>query len=196
SASTGSWTRPISRSCASCSRRWTMETAELLQALLEATVATSAATLVVLVLRRTLRAAFGARVAYAAWALVPVSLFAVSLPTAPASMAMPSLLPVAFAVAPPAGHAMASAAAVPGTTVLVALSWLLGTSAATAVSARRQRAFRIGLGQLRRHDEGLQAETSAGLPATLGWLRPAIVLPSDFDSRYEPGQRTLMLAHE
>ena len=61
-----------------------MGATELLQGLLEATVATSLATILVLGLRRPLRAAFGARTAYAAWALVPASLLAVLLPEAEA----------------------------------------------------------------------------------------------------------------
>ena len=46
-----------------------MATTELLQGLFEATVAGSVAVLLVLVLRRPLRAGFGAGVAYAAFAV-------------------------------------------------------------------------------------------------------------------------------
>ena len=70
-----------------------------LETLFEATLATSVAVLLVLALRRPLRAAFGARVAYGAWVLVPASLVAVLLPAAavaPGShpvLAMPRALP-------------------------------------------------------------------------------------------------------
>src|SRR3546814_11504438 len=73
---------------------------------------------------------------------------------------------------------------------------MLGVVAALALFAHRQRSFRRGLGRLRKHRDGLQADASAGLPAAMGWLRPAIVLPADFDSRYDARQRALMLTHE
>ena len=170
-----------------------MGATELLQGLLEATVATSLATILVLGLRRPLRAAFGARTTYAAWALVPASLLAVLLPAAPAAVSLPVL--ATLAVAPAAAHA-GGAAVASGAGVLVSMSWVLGVVAALALLATAQRRFRRSLGQLRPREEGLQAESSAGLPATMGWPRPAIVLPSDFDSRYDASQRALMLAHE
>src|SRR5690606_12969634 len=195
SAAIANSTRPTSRRCASCSRRSMMGANELLRSLLEATAFTSLAILLVLALRRPLRAGFGSRVAYAAWALVPVSLIAVLLPAAPVSVALPALAPVAFTYVPQAADGVAHAASVGANGVLAAL-WVLGTVAAISLLVHRQRRFRRGLGQLRRRADGLQADASAGLPAAMGWLRPAIVLPADFDSRYDAGQRALMLAHE
>src|SRR5690606_3420500 len=107
SAAIANSTRPTSRRCASCSRRSTMGANELLRSLLEATAFTSLAILLVLALRRPLRAGFGSRVAYAAWALVPVSLIAVLLPAAPVSVALPALAPVAFTYVPQAADGVA-----------------------------------------------------------------------------------------
>ena len=56
--------------------------AALLDLLLETTLAASAALALVLLLRRPLRRAFGAAVAYACWALVPAAVIAVLLPAA------------------------------------------------------------------------------------------------------------------
>lgn len=53
------------------------------QELLETTIAGSTALVLVLLLRRHLRAAFGAAVAYAAWLLVPAALVAMLLPAPP-----------------------------------------------------------------------------------------------------------------
>lgn len=170
-----------------------MDATELLHTLLEATLATSLALLLVLAIRRPLRTWFGARVAYLAWALVPASLLAVLLPAAPAALALPAIDTVVLA--PASGRTIdAGLAAGPG--MWIAAAWFAGAAAAAGLLAIMQRRFRIGLGRLRPHDEGLQAEASAGLPATMGWLRPVVLLPVDFDSRYDAHQRALMLAHE
>ena len=59
-----------------------MTAADLFRVLCETTVAGSAAILLVLALRRPMRHAFGAGIAYAAWALVPLAMLAVLLPAA------------------------------------------------------------------------------------------------------------------
>ncbi|WP_222423743.1 M56 family metallopeptidase, partial [Lysobacter antibioticus] len=60
-----------------------MSAVELLRALAETAAAMSLAIALVLALRRPLRRAFGAGVAYAAWWLVPLAVVAVLLPAAP-----------------------------------------------------------------------------------------------------------------
>ena len=76
-----------------------MASAELLGTLIEATLAVSAAVALVLLLRRRLREAFGARVAYAAWWLVPAALVAVLLPAAVQPVGPVVFTPVATAAA-------------------------------------------------------------------------------------------------
>src|SRR5690606_33250066 len=71
---------PTSPNCASCSRRSTMTHAEMLRWLLESTCASSAAIVLVLLLRRPLRKVFGANAAYLLWALPPLAVLAASLP--------------------------------------------------------------------------------------------------------------------
>src|SRR6476469_5790483 len=58
---------------------------DLLRELMQATLATSVAIVLLLALRRPLRARYGARLAYGAWLLVPVAMIAVWLPAASAS---------------------------------------------------------------------------------------------------------------
>ncbi|HZV39411.1 MAG TPA: M56 family metallopeptidase, partial [Pseudoxanthomonas sp.] len=65
--------------------------AELLRVLCETTLATSAAALLVLALRRPLMARLGASIVYALWALVPVAGLAMLLP-APESAPTPMML--------------------------------------------------------------------------------------------------------
>ena len=57
-----------------------MYATELLRVIFEATVAITMVLILVLLVRKPLRSAFGAGVAYAAWLVVPVALAAVMLP--------------------------------------------------------------------------------------------------------------------
>ena len=169
--------------------------ADLLQALLETTVATTVAVLLVLALRRRLRALFGATVAYAAWALVPVAAIAVLLPAATRPvMAVPMLQVL---VGAPTPTPLAAAAASLDWRPWLGVAWMSGALIAVLWFARQQRGFRQGLGVLQRRADGLQqAQAVDGLPAAIGLWKPAIVLPADFDTRYSSEQRALMVAHE
>jgi beta-lactamase regulating signal transducer with metallopeptidase domain len=75
--------------------------------------------------------------------------------------------------------------------------WAAGVLALAALLWLQQRRFRRRLGHLRRIDAGLwQASTDDLGPVLIGLLRPRIVVPADFDLRYDPQQRELVLAHE
>jgi len=176
-----------------------MNPAEIAQginfALLETTIASTASLLLVLFMRRRLRTAFGASVAYAAWLLVPIATIAVLLP-APAAGTVS--IPVVYTfVAQPIQAVIAGAE--PGINVATWLcsAWFLGATAMLMHFIRQQRRFRTSLGRLFvREADVLQADAVAGLPAALGVFNPVIVLPKDFDTRYSAEQRALMLDHE
>lgn len=165
-----------------------------LEVLLETTLASSAALLLVLGMRKPLRKAFGACVAYGAWALVPAALAAVLLPAAAAApggalpLALPRMLP----------GMMQSAAGGRDPGGWLAAGWLAGAALCAAAMALQQWRFRRGLGRLLQRADGVrEAERdSAGLPATLGLWSPLVVVPPGFDTRYDPTRRELMLAHE
>ena len=172
-----------------------MASPELLQGLIEATLASSAAILLVLSLRRRLRRWFGAQAAYALWVLVPAAMLATLLPAATVDAGhMPvvqALLPPVF-VAPAASEQEAG-----GWSRFLPGLWLSGTAVFAAWSWYAQVAFRRSLGHLRAHGDVLRAQVAqAGLPATLGLWRPQVVLPADFETRFDPAQRALVLAHE
>jgi bla regulator protein BlaR1 len=166
---------------------------------LELLLVTSAACMVILLLRRPVRAAFGARVTYALWWLLPAAVLAVLLPA-------PSIAPntlvldqVTAAFGAPAAIQAAAAPAALGMADLwttLALIWLTGCLCAVVTMVVQQFRFRRGLGALQPlRDDLWKAETSEGLPAVLG-LRARIVLPQDFEDRYGPEQQALVLAHE
>jgi TonB family protein len=167
---------------------------DLIPLLSSTTLATTAAITLVLLLRRPMRAAFGAGTAYGLWALVPIALMAVLLP-APVRPVL--LMPVAVKI----GAAQAITAApmawsVPWAWVLVS-AWASGALAMACLQLWQQRRFLQRLGPLRVHAHGLRvASTSAGLPAVTGVLRPRIVLPADFLVRYDADERALVVAHE
>src|SRR5690606_36334026 len=137
---------------------------------------------------------FGASAAYAAWAVVPAAILAVSLPAA--TVIAPATIgpTVGFAT----GIAIATAAPPafdPATGWL--LAWLVGAFAMGAWLVFQQAAFLRALGAMRPGPAGARVATAtAGLPAVVGVWRPRIVLPSDFASRYTPEQQRLLWAHE
>ena len=172
-----------------------MTAADLFPALCETTVSGSAAILLVLALRRPLRHAFGAGIAYAAWALVPLAMLAVLLPAAQSpALALPVLAlqaPIGLLAGDDAGAAMPDRAT---WAIVVAAS---GTLASALWMIVQQRRFMRGLGSLVDLGDGvLVADAVAGLPAVVGVWRPRIVLPADAMHRYDATERSLMLAHE
>jgi len=166
---------------------------------LELSLATSAACLVVLLVRQPVRTVFGARVAYALWWLLPAAIVAVLLPA-------PSIAPAAIELgraSAGAGSPMALSAETTATTFdlarlwpVLATLWLAGCGIALLRMAEQQRRFRRALGKLEPLQDALwRASAKDGLPAVVG-LRARIVLPADFEYRYAPQQQALVLAHE
>jgi TonB family protein len=80
--------------------------------------------------------------------------------------------------------------------------WLVATWAAGAAGLalsmlRSQRRFRAALGELQAHPDGSWRSRSARIgPAVIGAWRGRVVLPADFDARYDAVQRELVLRHE
>lgn len=170
--------------------------AEPLALLWEATLAGSAAVLLVLGLRRPIRDRLGASAAYALWGCVPVALLAVLLPRGAEA---PLGLPVAWQAVPVAMIEVASEARSGWHRREWLLAfWLAGALASMAVLGWRQWRFRRGLGALRLRQDGFYQSDSAnsGLPAVAGVLRPRILLPADFEHRYTHQEQALVIAHE
>jgi TonB family protein len=171
--------------------------AELLSLLQEGALATSFATLLVLLLRRPLAHLCGAGCLPLLWALVPLAQLAVWLP-APAQefgLGWPVLAPMAVP-ANPAATTAAPAASLPAATWMLLL-WALGALLAAGYFLLLQRRFLRRLGRLRPLHQGILVAESADLgPAVLGILRPHIVLPADFTQRFSEEQQALIIAHE
>ncbi|MDH0867943.1 M56 family metallopeptidase [Mitsuaria sp. GD03876] len=164
----------------------------LLHGLLRQAALLSAIALVLLVARRPLTRHLGPGFAYAAWLALPLLLLVDLLPASRPVTALsaeflrevtPALVPPASLVAP----------AVPARENGVWL-WLWGTGAfAVAVAmAMRQLWFSA---TLTRAADGRSWIGEQG-PALIGLWPARLVLPPDFDTRFDDAQRELVLAHE
>ncbi|HEX6638928.1 MAG TPA: M56 family metallopeptidase [Steroidobacteraceae bacterium] len=169
--------------------------AELLRALIMTTLASSAAVLLVGLLRRPIRRLAGARAAYCLWLLVPALTLAVLIPPPsqillPPTAALPAQLQTMLdvAVADPASNRS------PWIALTLAL-WLSGALVMCAFMLARQRAFMRVLGQAV-HDARGFFRADVAVPMLVGILRPRIVVPADFESRYPPEEQEVVLAHE
>jgi beta-lactamase regulating signal transducer with metallopeptidase domain len=151
-------------------------------------LAMAAAILLVSLLRRPMRAAFHANIAYGLWLLVPAAVLASLLPPRIAAVTAP--LPLAAHLAgtkiPAAlGSARIAVQGLPfdGSIGLFAV-WIAGMGAMLLYLARTQQQFhkaeRLGV---------------AG-PAVVGFFKPYIVVPSDFAAQFSAPEQEAILAHE
>lgn len=170
-----------------------MSAADALATLLESTLATGAALVVILALRRPLRHRFGAGIAYRVWALLPVALVATWLPTPQASTPVNTMLPMHAAAT-----RLVALAHLPDPRPWLLALWLAGAVAMAVLLWRGQRQFVRSLGGTvsSAHRELTASHATDGLPAAVGVLRPRVVLPADFETRYTPEQQALMRCHE
>lgn len=165
----------------------------LLELLARLALAGSGAIIVALLMRRPLRRLAGADAAYLGWLIVPLALVAAALPAmtvAPASML--ALAPALDAAAFVASVAPAS----DGWPDWLLRAWAGGVLATGALFLLGQRSFVRSLGTLAERDGILVAEHARHGPALLGLVRPIIVVPADFATRYTGCEQALILAHE
>lgn len=170
---------------------------ELMRVLVHTSVLSSVAIVIALLLRKPLRRSFGAQAAYVVWSLVPVALVSSALPV---PMQRGQALETVVQLAAPMRSAVAwvtPAGSAPNWLGIAALLWLLGSVGLLVWMTFAQQRFMRSLGELRHGNGGQCAQHDVpGLPATVGVLRPQIVLPTDFETRYSAQQQMLMLAHE
>ncbi len=175
-----------------------MTTHDILALIWRDSLISSIAICVVLALRLPTRRLLGAQAAYLLWVLVPCAVLAAMLPAPehPLTAAL-QIAPAVFAATP-----TIDLAAVPATPTFDAQPWLLAGWIAGAMSLLfvliwQQRRYLRSLGDLVAADDGaLRAQGQGGSPALVGALRPRIVLPHDFDTRFDARERELVLAHE
>jgi bla regulator protein BlaR1 len=172
--------------------------ADLLRSLISATIASSAAVLLVGLLRKPLRAAAGARAAYWLWLLVPAVVLASSLP-APSHILYASFFSLPDQVRSALSTIAVTDAKPQESALLIAggLSiWGAGACAMFVLLLNRQRSFIRSLGALFPDKDGFQRSGAVVAPMLVGAWKPRVVVPLDFEARYAPQERDLVLAHE
>lgn len=172
--------------------------AELVDALIAMTLATSAAAALAATLRKPLRRIAGAQVAYSLWSLIPVSALAVLLP---ARRPLAGVTTWSLPDMPVISDVLSAAVRIhPGVgldyTALFAGVWATGVLAALGILSWRQWMFSRKLGQLVPAQNGLCRCPAATSPMLVGFWRPQIVLPTNFDTYYSSDEQALVLAHE
>ena len=166
-------------------------------------LAFTAAALLVAVLRRPCRRLFGAERAFQLWLLPPLALLASQLPhaaDAPSTMLPPMVFAITSAAATLPAHA--TAASVIDWRIFAAALWLSGMFVSLWLAAVAQSRYRARLHGASVVD-GLHSPrlvlrargTDVG-PALVGAWRSRIVLPADFEQRYDAMEQALVLAHE
>jgi beta-lactamase regulating signal transducer with metallopeptidase domain len=175
--------------------------------LVKVNLAMGAAVVLVWLLRRPLRASFGAPIAYAIWFLVPAAGIASLLPPRVVIMAPAPVMAVLAAPASVIGHIthstlrvteqltgqsalvlsmppQTSAYQMPDTATLLFAAWALGTLLMTLYLTRLQLRFSAA------------ARMGKAGPAVLGFFRPRIVTPDGFQERFSAQEQAAILAHE
>lgn len=167
------------------------------------TLAFTAAVLLVAVLRRPCRRWFGTERAFQLWLLPPLAMLASQLPHLPGAShtALSSMVYLAFSVTEALPVRAAGSMGVEWRSVAVSI-WCAGAvvSMLLAVVAqwryRRRLAGAVPLPGTSSRWPVLRAATADMGPAMIGAWRPRIVLPADFEHRYDATERGLILAHE
>jgi len=170
---------------------------EVFQVLLKTALASSAALILVALLRKPMRIAAGARAAYWLWLLVPVMTASALLP-APTPMLVssqvnliPEPLRSALTAIGPADFAGARALLID----LALAIWSMGALTMLFSVFAKQQAFAKSLGVLTRDADGFY-RSDVGAPMLVGVWNSKIVVPTDFEVRYSPEERDLIIAHE
>jgi len=170
--------------------------AEIFHVLADTTIAVSVALALIGLLRKPTRVAVGAEVAYWLWLLVPAMVVADLLP-APSVLllARVSVLPVPVSSA---FTAVTSGAPTSSRALLVNLAlaiWSVGACVMLFSMFKRQRSFARTLGTLTADEDDIY-RGAATAPMLVGAWRSKIVVPMDFEARYSPQERELILTHE
>lgn len=177
---------------------------DLLASLVLATLSCTAAIALILCIRRATTRQFGAEVTYILWALVPLATLATLLPARSVVRIVQAIPPSAVVAASTVGELGASVPSMPrfdGGTGVSAWwwcgLWIAGMAASLLLFLLQQRRFVQRLGRIDRIPGDLhRAQSTQGCPALVGVWRPRIVVPADFETRYNGAERELILAHE
>ncbi len=154
--------------------------------------------LAVFLLRAPLRYAFGSRIAYRIWLLVPITVIGLGAGSlAPMRAFTPVVLPVQVTDVRLPWSPLPPVSSPPGQMNWVFLSWVLGAALFVLLQGWQQYTFVRRLGVLRHGLNGAWMSESTDIgPAVVGVLPPRIVLPVDFYERFTVPEQAFVLTHE
>ena len=181
-----------------------MHVIDVLQRLWLATLVSSAALLVVAALRVPWRRAFGAEYACRLWWLPPLALAACMIPHRAAVAPVARMPARILAMVSWRDTAPADSAAIIGWPAILLGLWIFGAICVLAIAILWQWRYARGLRRMPiagiapppRVIAIVRARDGATGPALIGAWRPRIVLPNDFEYRYDADERALILRHE
>lgn len=148
--------------------------------------------------RAPLRGTLGARAVYWLWLAVPANALALALPRVARSSAGAAVLaPHVFGWVWATVNALLMAIHISGRVGALACAlWGAGACAALALMVLRQRSFARSLGTLVARPDGTWRSRAVAEPMLIGALRPRVLVPLDFEQRYNAEEREFVLAHE
>lgn len=173
----------------------------LLSLLASATIVSSGGIVLTALVRKPFRRHFGPGLAYVLWLIVPIALLVLLLP-APRTGLKPALgVPISVSSLTaqmfPSSVAAAPVMQGPDWSLWLFCFWALGVFLFCWGLTSQQRRFIASLGTMSEAGgAGFFTADSTSGPVVIGILRPRIVVPSDFATRYELRERELILAHE
>jgi len=179
--------------------------ADILELACRAMLGATGAMLLVMLLRAPIRRLLGAGAAYSLWLLAPAAVLASFLPASRVVVAAPDAIAnlVLIERGAPAGVEVPLA---PGTTwswaemlaPMISGLWVLGclVSLALVVVQYRRLLRSLRLVPFRGEQDVFRANTAGIGPAVIGVWCPRIVVPADFEQRFDAQERSLILAHE
>lgn len=172
-------------------------TDELARCLFSLSLASSAGIGLALTMRVVVRRLFGSSAAYLLWLMVPVVMLAVLFPHSGSST------PIIWRIesASPSVHlrdGQFARSTIPSFDwqALSLYVWLTGVALFAAYLTLQQHAFVRSLGSLSDSRRVVRRARYGGCPSLVGVVRPKIILPLDFKSRYTRFERLLVLRHE
>ena len=164
-------------------------------------LAFTSAILFVLFLRKPCRRLFGPRSAFQLWLLPVVAMLVSQLPHK-VVVQFVELSKVTQAFTPPSAFAPTHGGVTLDWGPIALMVWIAGAVIRSISSARKQSHYRRRLKDAAALDTGtsrwpvVQAINTDVGPALVGTWKPCIVLPADFQNRYDETERALILAHE
>lgn len=166
--------------------------------LINLTIATSIAVLLVAFSTRVLRRAAGAQAAYWLWLMIPGSALAVIVP-APSDTLGPRSWEMPHSVTHVLASSITGSAATDGVltyALIGVLVWAVGAAVMVIQTVRRQQTFVRSLRPLWWLPNDTYRSHAILEPMLVGAWDARIVLPADFEARYTQEECALVLAHE